>query len=115
MQGTDDVKQIRQGRYKAKVRMQGRLYFLKKVKAGNAKKSAGRFSGITPKNKLPDNAKQSERCASYTRDDIQEEKVSGGPSAQLDNIKPDVEMMADVSKDKTLSGLNTSIQALSAY
>jgi hypothetical protein len=52
MQGTDDVKQIRQGRYKKKVRMQGRLYFLKKVKAGNAKKSAGRLSDITLKNKL---------------------------------------------------------------
>ena len=47
MQDAADVKQIRQGRYKAKVRMQGRLYFREKVKAGNAKKSAGRLSDTT--------------------------------------------------------------------
>lgn len=54
MQDAADVKQIRQGRYKAKVRMQGRLYFREKVKAGNAKKSAGRLSDTTLNNKLSD-------------------------------------------------------------
>lgn len=52
MQDAADVKQIRQGRYKAKVIMQGRLYFREKVKAGNAKKSAGRLSDTTLKKQI---------------------------------------------------------------